>query len=77
MDEKDYIEFGCIAQQCESGTFRSINVASLVRSNAIVAAWYELKELRRRVAELEELLNDEIESQEAYAEAVYDDVDGE
>ena len=42
MDHKQYEEFQHIARQCESGEYRSINVGSKIRSDAIVAVWHEL-----------------------------------
>ena len=53
MNEKQCEEFEHIAWQCESGQFRSINVASKIRSDTIVAVWYELSRLQSRVEELE------------------------
>jgi hypothetical protein len=52
MNEKQYREFGIIAQQCDSGQYSSINVASQVRSDAILAAWQELKGLRQQIKDL-------------------------
>ena len=46
MNEDQLKEFEIIARQCESGGYRSINVGSKLRSDAIVAVWYELKQLR-------------------------------
>ena len=46
MNEKQYKEFGNIAQQCDSGQYSGINVASQVRSGAVLAAWEELNHLR-------------------------------
>ena len=46
MNEKQKWEFAHIVQQCEGGQYRSINVASKIRSDAIVAAWCELSSLR-------------------------------
>lgn len=42
MNEKQYQEFEQLAHQCKSGECHSINVASKIRSNAIIAAWHEL-----------------------------------
>ena len=47
MNEKQYAEFSSIVKQCDSGRFKSINVASQVRSDAILAAWAELKEAQK------------------------------
>lgn len=46
MNELQYKEFGLIAQQCDSGQYRTINVASMIRSDAVVAVWRELERLR-------------------------------
>lgn len=48
MNELQYKEFGLIAQQCggDDRRYRSINVASKVRRDAILAAWRELERLR-------------------------------
>jgi hypothetical protein len=46
MNEKQYKEFGAIVQQCDSGQYNTINVASQVRSDALRAAWEERGELR-------------------------------
>ena len=59
MNHEQYQEFQYIAQQCESGEYRSINVGSKVRSTVIVAAWHELnvrsiesRQLRKALWEL-------------------------
>lgn len=48
MNEEQYKEFGMIAQQCDSRQYGSINVASNVRSDAIVAAFHDLTRLREQ-----------------------------
>ena len=65
MNEKQHSEFADIVQQCEDGQYRSINVASKIRSDAIVAAWCELNSLRINLAaaveackELADLMDD-------------------
>ena len=50
MNEKQKWEFAHIVQQCKDGQYRSINVASKIRSDAIVAAWCELNSLRINLA---------------------------
>ncbi len=55
MDEKQYAEFSSIAKQCGSGQFRTINVASQVRSGAILAAWDDLLEARDVLIKMLEL----------------------
>ncbi len=51
MNEKQYKEFGAIVQQCDSGQYQRINVASQVRSDALKAAWEEHGELRELLRE--------------------------
>ena len=46
MDEKQRTEFNLLVEQCKSGQCRSINVASKVRSDAIIAAALEIETLR-------------------------------
>lgn len=43
----DWAIFEAIAQACDSKLFSSVNVASNRRSEAIVAVWKALKELRK------------------------------
>ena len=52
MNTKQMTEFRAIMQQCSSGQFRSINVASKARSDAIVAAWDEIERLREALEEI-------------------------
>ena len=49
MNEKQYKEFAYVVKQCEDGQYRSINVASKIRSDAIIAASTELNELRAKL----------------------------
>ena len=51
MNTKQMTEFRAIKDQCSSGQFRSINVASKARSDAIVAAWDEIERLREELTE--------------------------
>ena len=57
MDKHQWLEFGEIAQMCGGGQFRSINVASKVRSATIVAAFDEIVELRSQNKRLREVLD--------------------
>ena len=52
MNEKQNSEFAYVVKQCEDGQYRSINVASKIRSDAIVAAWCELNSLRAALRDL-------------------------
>jgi hypothetical protein len=65
MDEKQFDEFMIIVGQCASDQSRSINVASKIRSDAIMAAGRELVGLRKRVAELEDELENTVRDYEA------------
>ena len=51
MNTQQMTEFRAIKHQCSSGQFRSINVASKARSDAIVAAWDEIERLREALGE--------------------------
>lgn len=46
MNTKQWAEFRAIMHQCSSGQFRSINVSSKTRSDAIIAAWDEIEQLK-------------------------------
>lgn len=46
MDQEQWKEFGTIAQMCDSHAYGSINVASKVRSDAVLAAYKEIQQLR-------------------------------
>ena len=51
MNEKQCKEFDAIVQQCDSGQYQRINVASRVRSNALRAVWKERRQLRELLRE--------------------------
>ena len=53
MNRKEFAEFEQLAQQCSERKYTSINVASKIRSDAIIAVWHELHRLQSRVEELE------------------------
>ena len=55
MNEKEFVKFVQLAQQCNERKYTSINVASKIRSDAIIAAWHELDGLRDK-KDLENLI---------------------
>ena len=79
MNEKQNWEFAHIVQQCEDGQYRSINVASKIRSDAIVAAWCELNSLRINLAAAVEACKHalfELEHAHSVADDWYPSADG-